>query len=148
MSNVVQFNRSAIPKFGQLELPPPEATCRAVSTMDGDPAFNLIEAHRKAHALHMYSLELQNRFERMHGHGRGSWVSERACRDEDRVFTELVAVPATTLAGLIAKLNYLRELSSEFETEWMISQRAEAAVLIESLTTSLNLIMPQPPTRP
>src|SRR5476649_2177488 len=36
-----------------------------------DPVFGLIEAHRKAHAAHVASLELQNRFERRYGIGQG-----------------------------------------------------------------------------
>jgi hypothetical protein len=43
--------------------------------------FGLIEAHRKAHAAHVASLELQNRFERRYGIGHGNWISTQP-RDE------------------------------------------------------------------
>src|SRR6266702_3206191 len=59
-----------------------------------DPVFGLIEAHRKAHAAHMASLELQNRFERRYGAGHGNWISEKPCHDENDAFEALVAEPA------------------------------------------------------
>jgi hypothetical protein len=95
----------------------------AASTID--PIFELIEAHRKAHAAHMASLKLQNCFECRYGAGRGGWISEKPCHDEDSAFTEMVAAPATTLPGLIAKLDYFQELSSEFETEWMVKPTSQ-----------------------
>jgi hypothetical protein len=52
----------------------------------------------------------------------------------------LVAAPATTMQGLSAKLAYFDELAGEFETEWMIRERAEAAVLIQSFAASLKNI--------
>jgi hypothetical protein len=96
--------------------------------------------HRKAHAAHMASLEVQNRFERRYGAGKGNWISEKPCVDENDRFEELVEAAATTLPGLIAKLDYFQELSSEFETEWMIVERTEAAVLIRSIAASLKNI--------
>ena len=59
-----------------------------------DPIFNLIEAHRKAHAAHMASLELLNRFERRYGAGHGSWISTKPCHAEDDAFVAFVAAPA------------------------------------------------------
>jgi hypothetical protein len=105
-----------------------------------DPMFDLIETHREAHAAHMASLALQERFERRYGGGHGSWISEKPCCDEDDIFMALVAAPATTVQGLSAKLAYFDELSGEFETEWMVPERAEAAVLIQSFTASLKNI--------
>jgi hypothetical protein len=49
-------------------------------------------------------------------------------------------VPATTLPGLIATLAYFEELASEFETQWMIEERAEASVVIQSFRASLKNI--------
>lgn len=105
-----------------------------------DPVFELIEAHRKAHAAHMASLELGKRFELRYGLGRGNWISEKPCHDENDAFEELVAAPATTMQGLLAKLAYFDELAGEFETEWMVHERAEAAVLIQSFAASLENI--------
>jgi hypothetical protein len=108
-----------------------------------DPMFDLIKAHRKAHAAHMASLNLQNRFERRYGAGHGGWISEKPCHDEDSAFPEMVAAPATTLPGLIAKLDYFQELSSEFETEWMIEDRADAGDLVRSFAASVKHILVQ-----
>jgi hypothetical protein len=99
--------------------------------------FELIEAHRVAHAAHMALLELQNRFEDRYGAGHGSWISERPCHDENEA---LEAAPATTMPGLLAKVAYLQELSSEFETEWMIEEPASAIALLESFATSIENI--------
>jgi hypothetical protein len=88
-----------------------------------DPIFAAIDEHRKAHAAHMESLARQSRLERKHGIGSCRWVSEKACNEEDGAFDTLVTAPATTLPGLIAWLDYLQELASEFETEWMMYDR-------------------------
>jgi hypothetical protein len=106
-----------------------------------DPVFGLIEAHRKAHAAHVASLELQNRFERRYGSGQGSWISTKPCHDEDDAFEAFVAAPATTIQGLRAKMAYFEELASEFETEWMVYDRVACPALIESFTASLANIM-------
>jgi hypothetical protein len=109
-----------------------------------DPVFELIEIHRKAHIAHLAALELQNRFERRYGIGGSSWVSEKPCHDENDAFVAFVAEPATTISGLLAKLAYFDELAGEFETEWMVRERAEAAVLIQSFAASLKNIGVQP----
>jgi hypothetical protein len=131
-------NAIAILAVGSAALPVigiPMAAAAAI-----DPVFDLIEIHRKTHIAHMSSLELQARFERRYGIGAGSWISTQPCHDEDDAFTAFVAEPATTVQGLLAKLAYFAELASEFETEWMIRERAEAAVLIQSFATSLKNI--------
>src|SRR5450631_4518648 len=48
---------------------PAAVTIPAPRASSPDPVFGLIEAHRKAHAAHVASLELQNRFERRYGIG-------------------------------------------------------------------------------
>jgi hypothetical protein len=106
-----------------------------------DPVFGLIEAHRKAHAAHVASLELQNRFERRYGSGQGNWISAQPCHDEDDAFVAIVGAPATSLPGLSAKLAYLQDLGSEFETEWMIEDRADAGALVRSFAASIANIM-------
>jgi hypothetical protein len=109
-----------------------------------DPLFELIAIHRKTHIAHMASLELQARFERRYGIGGGNWISTKPCTDEDDAFTALVAEPATTMQGLFAKLDYFDELAGEFETEWMVRERAEAAVIIQSFAVSLENIGVRP----
>jgi hypothetical protein len=105
-----------------------------------DAIFDLIEAHRRAHVAHLESLALQTQLERKHGNGRCRWVSEKPCFDEDDAFETLVSAPATTLPGLIAWLDYLQKLGSEFETEWMMTDRTCAAVLVDRFVTSLKNI--------
>jgi len=53
-------------------------------------------------------------------------------------FEALIAAPATTLPGLLAKLDYMEELSSEFETEWMIEERLDPGVLFRSFAESIT----------
>jgi hypothetical protein len=115
------------------------ATAKATGS-SADPIYAAIEAHRNAHAAHMASLEEQNRLEQKYGAGQGSWVSEKPCRDEDDAFMVFVAEPATTAQGLFAKLAYFDELAGDFETEWMVHERAEAAVLIQSFAATLKNI--------
>jgi hypothetical protein len=115
-------------------------TAALMATPAIDPVFDLIEIHRKAHVAHMASLNLQSRFERRYGFGRGGWISKKPCHDEDDAFVAFVAAPATTLAGLLAKLGYFDELASEFETEWMVRERPCPSAVIQSFTVSLKNI--------
>ena len=105
-----------------------------------DPVFELIETHRKAHIAHVAAIELQARFQRRYGMREGSHISTEPCHKEHDAFEALVAAPATTMQGLLVQLDYYQELSNEFETEWMIYDRAEAAVLIQSFAASLKNI--------
>lgn len=109
-----------------------------------DPLFALIEIHRKSHLDHMASLALEERFVRRYGAGHRPRISEEPCCAEHDAFEALLTAPATTMRGLVAVLDYYQELSSEFETEWMINDRAEASVLIQSFAASLKNIGGQP----
>jgi hypothetical protein len=111
-----------------------------VGLAEPDPIFAVIEAHKAAHAAHIAALELQNRLERKHGIESSSWVSEKPCNDENDAFEALISTPATTLTGLFAKLSYLEDLGSEFETEWMVDERANPTALIQSFAASLKNI--------
>jgi hypothetical protein len=115
-----------------------------LSAAAADPIFAAIEAHRKTHIAHMASLAVQARFERRYGIGEGSWVSAKPCEDEFDAFAAFVAESATTVQGLFAKLAYFDELAGDFETEWMVNDRAEAAVLIQSFGASLKNIGVRP----
>ncbi len=48
------------------------------------------------------------------------------------------------MAGLLAKLDYLRELDNDFETEWMVHEFQDAFPLIESFAASLKNIEVRP----
>jgi hypothetical protein len=123
-----------------LPLPAPAATLQGAP----DPVFELIEAHRKTHADHMAAIETLNRFERRHGPCNGNWITEKPCHIEHEAFHAFIAAPATTPQGLFAKLNYLQDLASEFETEWMIDECVYTFGLIESFAVSLKNIGVQP----
>jgi hypothetical protein len=120
---------------------PPPSTI----TVSIDPVLDLIDAHRKAHAAHMASLKLLNRLERKYGVASGmGWLTTQPCNDENDAFEELVAAPATTMSGLLAKLAYLQELAREFETAWMFEDRQGTALaLIESFSISISNISVQ-----
>ena len=104
-----------------------------------DAIFDLIEAHRRAHVAHTDALTPQNRLEVAHDPD-AYLVSAKPCDDENDAFEALVSASATTLPGLIAWLDYLQKLGSEFETEWMMTDRTCAAALVDSFVTSLKNI--------
>ena len=104
-----------------------------------DPIYATIETHRLADAAHRDALTLQNRLEIAHDPD-AYLVSAKPCDDENDAFEALVTAAATTLPGLIAWLDYLQELAGKFETEWMMTDRTCAAVLIDSFVTSLKNI--------
>jgi hypothetical protein len=119
--------------------PPASATAPV-----NDPVFDLIETHRRTHATHMASLALQARLEKTHPAKEVSWVSTKPCHDENEAFEALVVAGATTLPGLFAWLDYFDELASEFETEWMVDERANPGALIQSFAASLKNIGVRP----
>ncbi len=102
-----------------------------------DPLFDLIEAHRKTHITHMAALERRQ-------DSRADWVATKPCHDEADAFAALIAAPAITPQGLLAKLAYLQHLASEFETEWMIDEQVYPLDLIQSFAASLKNIGVQP----
>lgn len=110
-----------------------------VSAEAPDPVYALIEAHRRADAAHRKACKVQDRFERRFGiDNRSGEISERACNGEHDTFEALVAGVATTRPGLLAWLEYLQELDSAFETEWMIVDRLFVPTLIKSFAASLK----------
>jgi hypothetical protein len=104
-----------------------------------DPVLDLIDTHRKTHIAHMAALKLQARLERENDN-RADWVAEKPCHDEADAFAAFIAAPANTPEGLHAKLAYLQELASEFETEWMIDELMYPLGLIQSFAASLENI--------
>ena len=116
------------------------------TTLAVDSVLDLIDTHRKAHAAHMAALKLLNRLERKYGvASRYGWVTTKPCNDENDAFEVLVAAPATSMSGLLAKLAYLQELAGEFETAWMFEDRQGTELaLIESFSISISNISVQP----
>jgi hypothetical protein len=103
-----------------------------------DPVFDLIDIHRKAHAAHLAAIKEADRLEGMHG---GSWsdITEQPCNDENDAFEALLAAAATTLPGLLAKLDYIRDLAEQ--QAWMLDEREGAAIsLSESFAASIKNI--------
>jgi hypothetical protein len=105
-----------------------------------DPIFAAIDAHRKAHADHLAAIGELSRLEKIHGVGGRDWsITEKPCDDENEAFGLLVGTAATTVAGLFAKFNYLREIA-EHEA-WMLDEREGTALdLIESFAGSIQNI--------
>jgi hypothetical protein len=98
-----------------------------------DPIYAAIDAHRKASAAHWAAIKASE--------GVTDWgITEQPCHDENDAFDVLIGAPATTLAGLCAKLAYLRAIA-EGEQAWMLDEREGASLhLIDSFTASLKNI--------
>jgi hypothetical protein len=104
-----------------------------------DPVFELIEAHRAAHATHLAAIDEAARLEDLHGDGWGS-ITEKPCHDENEAFEILLGATATTLPGLLAKLAYLRAIAEGREA-WMLDEREGTSFdLINSIAGSLRNI--------
>jgi hypothetical protein len=103
-----------------------------------DPIYAAIEEHRKANAAHLAALNELARLEKIHGDWDGA-VTQKPCDDENEAFGILVGTAATTVAGLSAKIDYLREIA---EGEgWMLDEREGTALdLIESFAESISSI--------
>jgi len=100
--------------------------------------FVLIDAHRRACKKHLVALDEANRLELV----GADWadITEKPCHDENDAFEILLAAPATTIAGLAAKLSYLRAIA-EGKEAWMLDEREGAAlILLDSFTASLRNI--------
>jgi hypothetical protein len=102
-----------------------------------DPIYAAIEKPRAAAAAHLLAIEEQNRIQRIHGFGRGDWITEKPCHDENDAFGTLVRALASTRAGLLAKLQYLQDLSRNDEWAWILDEREGTSIaLIESFMVS------------
>jgi hypothetical protein len=119
-----------------LTLAPARAT-----TPEADPIYAAIERHKAANAGHLAALEELNRLEKT---GLRDWgITEKPCHDENDAFDCLVKAAATTVPGIFAKLDYLREVAED--AAWMLDEREGTALnLIESFAASIKTIMVQP----
>jgi hypothetical protein len=100
-----------------------------------DPVFGLIEAHRKAGRDHEAALDKQERLERI-GDEAADWIGEASCHAAFNAFDVLLAAPAATLPGILAKLAYLQDIAKR--EAWMFNDRPGSAILlIESFAASI-----------
>ncbi len=119
---------------GLVALPAALPAAAAAVPIDVDPIFGAIDAHRKASAAHMAAIDEAERL------GLHDWssITEKPCDDENDAFKVLVEAAATTLPGLLAKLNYLRVIA-ESDEAWMLEDREGTAVaLINRFAASLR----------
>jgi hypothetical protein len=93
-----------------------------------DPVFGLIEAHRKADRDHEAALDEQDRLERIGDEAAADVAGEASCHAAFKAFDVLLAAPATTLPGIVAKLAYLQEIAKR--DAWMLTDRPDAAILL------------------
>jgi hypothetical protein len=103
-----------------------------------DPIIAAIDEHRKAHVAHLAAIDELSRLEKIHGDWDGS-ITEKPCDDDCDTFDFLVGTAATTIGGLFAKFDYLREIASR--EAWMLDEREGTALnLIESFAESIRSI--------
>ncbi|SHN86777.1 hypothetical protein [Bradyrhizobium erythrophlei] len=115
------------------------ATLHASPAATPDPVFAAIEVHRTANAAHHAAIIKLNRLQKLHRFdGNFEEITGKACDDENEAFEVLIGAPATTLQGLVAKLDYLRAIADSDEA-WMLDEREGGArLLIDSITESLR----------
>jgi hypothetical protein len=115
------------------------APALSASALKGDPIFAAIEAHRAANAAHEATLAEVNRLQDEDFHAVDvESITGKACDDENEAFEILLGAPATTLQGLLAKLDYLRGIA-ESDDAWMLDERdGGSLLLIDSITASLR----------
>jgi hypothetical protein len=117
----------------------PQAVTVPSIAPSADPVFGLIEAHRKADRDFDAALDEQARLERIDDKDADS-VSEAPCHAAFNAFDVLLAAPAVTLPGIIAKLAYLQDIAKR--DAWMFNDRPGSAILlIESFAASIANVM-------
>jgi hypothetical protein len=80
-----------------------------------------------------------DRLERIHGDAAYGSFTEKPCHDDCETFDLLVGTAATTVAGLFAKIEYLREMASR--EAWILDEREGTAfALVESFAESIETI--------
>jgi hypothetical protein len=104
-----------------------------------DPIFAAIQRHKEANAVHLTAIEEADRLDEM-GDGGFIWITEKPCHDENEAFDTMMVMAAVTLPGLLAKIDYLREIAER--EAWMLTDREGAAsALIESFATSIATLL-------
>jgi hypothetical protein len=100
-----------------------------------DPVFGLIEAHRQAGLDHDAALVEQARLEQI-GDPAADLAGEAPCHAEFSALDVLLAAPATTLPGTLAKLAYLQDIAER--DAWMFDDRKGCTTrLIEGFAATI-----------
>jgi len=114
------------------------ANAPAASASESDPIFVAIDAHRAANAAHLAAIHEANRLQELDRDFYWADMTEKPCHDENDAFEILLGAGATSIGGLLAKLEYLRSIADS-EEAWMLDEREGAALLlIDSVTASLR----------
>jgi len=114
---------------------PRAVTNASPNSLQRDPMFGMIEAHRKADRDFDAALDEQERLERI-GDEAADWVSEAPCHAAFKAFDALLSAAATTVPGILAQLAYLQEIAKR--DAWMLNDRADSAPrLIEGFAASI-----------
>ena len=113
---------------------------RTCATVAHDPVFGLIEAHRRADRDFDAALDEQSRLERIGEWAAADLVGEAPCHAAFHGFDVLLAAPAATLPGIVAKLAYLQDIAKR--NAWMFTDRPNAAiVLLEGFAASIANVL-------
>jgi hypothetical protein len=115
------------------------APAPSAEALDADPIFAAIEAHRAANAAHEAAIREANNLQEEDFYAT-DWgaITGKACDDENEAFETLTGAEATTLTGVLAKLEYLRAVADSPDA-WMLDEREGTALrLIDSITASLR----------
>ena len=103
-----------------------------------DPIYAAIDRHRRTLAIHLAAIDEFARLERAHG-VQSDCITEKPCHDDNEAFGRLVGTAATTVGGLLAKVDYLRDIARH--EAWMLDEREGTALeLIESFAGSIRAI--------
>jgi hypothetical protein len=115
------------------------APALSAAALEADPIFAVIKAHRASNAAHEATLAEVNRLQDEDFHAVDvESITGKACDDENEAFETLAGAEATTLTGLLAKLEYLRAIAASPDA-WMIDERHGTALrLIDSFVASLQ----------
>jgi len=101
-----------------------------------DPVFGLIEAHRKADRDFDAALDEQGRLERIGDEAAADLVGEAPCHAAFNAFDVLLAAPAATLPGIVAKLADLQDIAKR-DARMFNDRDGSAILLIESFAASI-----------
>jgi len=114
---------------------PAAVTNASPNSVQRDPMFGMIEAHRKADRDFDAALDEQEPLERI-GDEAADWVGEAPCHAAFKAFDALLSAAATTVPGILAQLAYLQEIAKR--DAWMLNDRADSAPrLIEGFSASI-----------